>query len=390
MKKTKKLWLGMSLTSALMMGTSLGGSYYLMERFEPALYQEKHIVIDGEKLSQDEFAENIYAKDSVWYYKNPKTKKEINLNDLSDYEIRGNRRYRLYQNLKIQKHVDTIQVKKDKLSQKLYYFYGPNDSIPNLPSMGSMDWNRLNVRYFKSDNTEVQKKLDIYNDYLNCTSVHEMQHFLNSKAGLTKSGRSYETVFAHNCMDEVSANLAQFMAQRDHYIIHGYNPRYITDRFSFYHNWLENHKSKRDKISAEEAAFIANGVFDSWKRDKYKMYMKQSVSRTVHILSEADYNGCQDKNPAENHRLMHRICKIKGIDFYQYIQGREQEFIQDLPQDKKEQFAARLKLKKKSMGYFEKVGEITDNNPQQKYKHFQNLKFKHAWNKFIGKFTGRN
>ena len=186
-----------------------------------------------------------------------------------------------------------------------------------------------------------------------------------------------------------SAYLAQFMAQRENYIMHGYNSRYITNRFRFYHEWLKNHKPQAGKISSEEAAFIANGVFDAWKQDKYKMYIKQSYTRAIMILGKADYNGCQDKNPEEHHRLMHRICNIQGVDFYRYIQGREQEFIQDLPQEKKAQFAARMKLKKKAMGYFEKVGELTDNNPQQKYKHFQNLKFKHNWNKFKEKFFGQ-
>lgn len=389
MKKTKKLWLGMSLTSALMFGTSLGGSYYVMERFEPELSQEKHIVINGDTLTQEEFAENIKAKDSIWYYHNPKTGKKIDLNDLSDYRVKGDRRYRLYQNLKVHRHIDTIRVKKDHKEEKLYYFYGPNDSIPNIPSMGSMAWNRLNLRYFYSDDVKVQQQLEKYNDELNCTSVHEMQHFLNAQAGINKSGRSYETVFADNCMDEVSANLAQFMAQRKNYIEHGNNPRYITERFRFYNDWLKTHNPKIDHVSAEEASFIANGVFNAWKEDKYDIYIKNNVGRAISLLSEADYNGCQDKNPAEHHRLMHRICHINGIDFYKYIKGREQEFIQDMPQSTKEQFAVRLKMKKKAMGYFEKVGQLTDNNPQQKYKHFQNLKFKHNWNKFKEKLLGR-
>lgn len=389
MKKTKKLWLSTSLTSALMLGTSLGGTYYVMERFEPALNQEKHVVINGDTLTQEELAENIITKDSIWYYHNPKSDKDINLNSLSDYTYLGDRRYRLYQNLKVEKNIDTIQVNRSKTDNKIYYHYNVRDSIPHMPSMGSLSWNRLNIRYFHSDDTKIQQKIDIYNDELNCTSVHEMQHFLNAKAGLSKSGRSYETVFADNCMDEVSANLAQFMAQRKNYIMHGNNPRYITERFKFYREWLKNHEPKLDKLSSEEEAFIAKGVFDSWKKEKYPIYINQAQSRAIHILNNTDYNGCQDKNPEEHHRLMHRICHINGIDFYKYIQGREQEFIQELPQEKKAQFAVRLKMKKKAMGYFEKVGQLTDNNPQQKYKHFQNLKFKHNWNKFKEKFFGR-
>lgn len=388
MKKTKKLWLSTSLTSALMLGTSLGGTYYVMEHFEPELSQEKHVIINGDTLTQAEFAENILVKDSVWYYKNQKEGKETNLNLLSDYTRLGDSRHRQYQRLEVQQRIDTIRVRENKDST-LYYSYGLRDSIPHMPAMGSMDWNRLKVRYFTSDNPKIQQQIDIYNDELNCTSVHEMQHFLNAKAGLTKSGRSYETVFADNCMDEVSANLAQFMAQRKNYIERGCNPRYITDRFRFYRTWLETHTPELDKMSKEEISFIANGVFDAWKTDKYEIYVKRSVDRAIHLLKNADYNGCQDKNPAEHHRLMHRICHINGIDFYKYIQGREQEFIQDLPQEKKAQFAARLKLKKKAMGYFEKVGQLTDNNPQQKYKHFQNLKFKHNWNKFKEKLFGR-
>lgn len=379
----------MSLTSALMLGTSLGGSYYVMERFEPELSQEKHIVINGDTLTQAELAENITAKDSIWYYHNPKTGKDINLNLLSDYTYLGDLRYRMYQNLKVEKKIDTIQVNRSKTDNKIYYHYNVRDSIPHMPSMGSLSWNRLNIRYFHSDDTKIQQKIDIYNDELNCTSVHEMQHFLNAKAGLTKSGRSYETVFADNCMDEVSANLAQFMAQRKNYIEHGNNLRYITERFRFYNDWLKTHNPKIDHVSAEEASFIANGVFNAWKEDKYDIYIKNNVGRAISLLSEADYNGCQDKNPAEHHRLMHRICNIQGVDFYQYIDGREQEFIDILPKQHKDRLAVRLKMKKREMGYFEKVGQLTDNNPQQKYKHFQNLKFKHNWNKFKEKLLGR-
>ncbi|MBQ7285804.1 MAG: hypothetical protein IJW72_06090, partial [Alphaproteobacteria bacterium] len=111
MKKHTRVWLGISLTSVLMTGTSLGGIYFYAENFEPPLYHEKYIVIDGDTLSRDVFAENIEENNEVWFYRNPKSGKLINLNELSDYRIRGDRRHNLIQNLQMKKHIDTIMVK---------------------------------------------------------------------------------------------------------------------------------------------------------------------------------------------------------------------------------------------------------------------------------------
>lgn len=391
MKKTHKTWLGISLTSVLMAGTSLGGIYYAAENFEPALYYEKHIVIGGDTLSREDFVENIEERGGIWFYRSPESGKLADLNVLSDYKTAGDRRYHLYQNMQIKKHTDTIMVKKDGRKNKLYYFYGPNDSIPNMPSMGSMDWDRLNLRHFVSDDPAVQKQLDIYNNALNCTERHEMQHFLGAQKGLSKSGRSYETVFGDNCMDEVAANLAQLMEQRKNYICHGNDSSYITPRFAFYRKWLENNRPDAGSVSEKEAAFIANGMFDSWKKDKYPIYIQRNVNRAVHILREADYNGCQDQLGEEGHaRLMSEVFNIDGINFYQYIAGREQEFIDGLPHEYKDKFASLLKIKKQKMDYFQKVGQITQNDPQKKNTHFKSLKFKHEWNKFVGRLAGRH
>lgn len=453
MKKTKRLWLGFSLTSVLMAGTSLGGSYYVLESFEPELYQEKQIVIGKDTLSQDEFAENIKEKDGIWYYRNPQKKSLTDLNVLSDYRTQGDHRYRWYQTLQLEKVIDTIVVKKDRNIGKLYYFYGPNDSIENLPSMGRQSGNRLRIRHFVSDDPAVQAQLNIYNDAYNCTERHEKQHFLNAQNGMAQSGRSYETVFGDNCMDEVAANLAQFKEQRKNYLEHGRDEAYITPRFNFYKEWIarhpvdttaattgttagclnyeqiwadtcfcdvadeiarfvdwkknhtkfgakipgefkfygkwiNNHGLTAEDMSEEEAAFVADCVFNSWMKDKFPLYVKSSAKRAVHLLDKADYNGCQD-HPEEHTRLMHKIFNIDGIDFYRYIAGREKEFIDKLPQEYKDEFVSRLKIKKQKMDYFQKVGQITQNDPQKKNIHFRNVKFKHEWNKFINRLTGR-
>lgn len=448
MKKKNKIWLGFTLTSALLTGTSLGGYYYTMEHFEPALYHEERIVINGDTLSQAEFAERIEKENGVWYYQAPEDSSKIDLYALSDYKIKGDRRYRLYQNLELEKSVDTILVKRDNQEKKLYYFYGPNDSISNLPSMGSMDWNKLNIRHFVSDDPKIQAQLEIYNNALNCTEDHEKQHFKGAQAGLMRSGRSYETVFGDNCMDEVAANIAQLMRQRRNYQQHGEDEKYITPRFNFYKEWLKkaSHSEEAkyspsslktifadtcmceisdsiaeflkwrqgfvnkggqiplaykfydkwllrfpfqaENISVEEAAFIANGVFDSWKKEKFPIYIKRNADRAIYILREANYNGCQD-NPKEHAQLMHQVFLIEGIDFYQFIEGREQEFINDLPQKQQERFSSLLKIKKNQMSYFEKVGQLTQNSPTKKDLHFQNVKRKHEWNKLTNKILGR-
>lgn len=388
MKKTKKLWLEFSLTSVLLAGTSLGGSWYVMERFEPALYQEQKIVINGDTLSQAKFAENIEKKDGVWFFRNAQTGDLTDLNLLSDFRTKGDRRYRLYQKLQLKKYIDTIMVKKNGMQNRLYYFYGPNDSIPNMPSLGSMDWNRLNLRHFVSDDPQIQAWLDIYNNERNCTERHEKQHFIGAQNGLVQCGRSYTTVFGDMCMDEVAANLAQFLEQRKNYLAHDCDESYITPRFKFYKKWLQNNDSISDKILAEEASFIANGIFDSWKKDKFPIYVNRNANRTIHLLKEADYNGCQD-HPEEHDLLMHKVFNIDGIDFYRYIAGRENEFVKDLPPEHKDRFDKLLKIKKNKMGYFEKVGQLTQNDPQKKERHFDAVKLKYRWNKFVGRLTGR-
>ena len=68
MKKHTRVWLGISLTSVLMTGTSLGGIYFYAENFEPPLYHEKYIVIDGDTLSRDVFAENIEENNEMFEF----------------------------------------------------------------------------------------------------------------------------------------------------------------------------------------------------------------------------------------------------------------------------------------------------------------------------------
>ena len=180
-------------------------------------------------------------------------------------------------------------------------------------------------------------------------------------------------------------DLTEFLKWRQGFVNKGGQ---IPLGYKFYDKWLLRFPFQAENISVEEAAFIANGVFDSWKKEKFPIYIKRNADRAIYILREANYNGCQD-NPKEHAQLMHQVFLIEGIDFYQFIEGREQEFINDLPQKQQERFSSLLKIKKNQMSYFEKVGQLTQNSPTKKDIHFQNVKRKHEWNKLTNKILGR-
>ena len=102
----------------------------------------------------------------------------------------------------------------------------------------------MNLRYIKADSEELQKVVDVYNDKYNCTYRHEYQHYLNAVSGIGRAGQSYENKFVECCLDEVSANIAQLLEQRKHYLESGRDLSFFTSRFKFYREAVESGKVK--------------------------------------------------------------------------------------------------------------------------------------------------
>ena len=85
-----------------------------------------------------------------------------------------------------------------------------------------------------------------------------------------------------------------------------------------------------------------------------------------------------------------------GINFYQYIEGREQEFIEMLPNETKQTFAELTQKKKDAMNYFTSVDLATDNDDSKKdayvlaqKNNLKNYRMKQAWNSLKSKITGK-
>lgn len=138
-----------------------------------------------------------------------------------------------------------------------------------MPSMGSQSWGKVRVREFVVDSTlapdrqkRLQKIWDNYNDSLNCTEEHEKQHRLNEIAGIMQAGQSFDNKFIECCLDEVSANIRQLLAQRKNYLKRGRSLEQITPRFSFYAELIRNGtvKPRANILTKKEISLIGNGV----------------------------------------------------------------------------------------------------------------------------------
>lgn len=365
-----------ALTTALGIGLAAGVSFYPLMRH---LINEKtqdfdkiEITIGKERYSKQKFYENLKYKEGAWrLQKNDGT--FVNIDSLADFRMKDKFNHEILLKQKLTERVDTVYARYANGHQTNYlsdivYGMGAQDSLGYLPAFGRYDYGRINVRYFKADNEELQKVVDVFNDKYNCTHRHEYQHYLNALAGIGRAGQSYEVKFIECCLDEVSANIAQLLEQRKNYLENGKDESYITSRFRFYREALANGlvAPGKEEISSKEAAFIANGVFDNWMKDKFKLYVHNNFSRTRHILSKTNYNGVLPDS-LRHRQLMEKCFNINGVDFYPYIAEREDEVRQKIPQDKLRSFLLLKKEKYKQMGYIEKLENQRITQGQDKY-----------------------
>lgn len=389
-KNSKSFLKKIALGSLLMFGTSLGGTYYLyqqMEAFEPEKFPNEKIVLNGYSVSKKYFYNRLKEEDGVWYYTDHEGN-DINLYEATDFRNKADLSFRSFKNVPVTTVVDTVGVKRNSKNNAIMYAYATHDSLQNLPSLGFHDYGKIVIRHFVSKDPQLNQKYQIYNDEYNCTWRHEYQHYLNAKAGIARANQTYETKFAECCMDEVSANIAQLLEQRKNYLQTGDVNR-LTNRFKFYRQWvLTQPQPLPETINQEEQKFIANGVVDMWKKCKFNLYETRNFKRVKYYMHTVDYNACVNRKD-EHEQLMRDMFEINGMDFYQYIHGRENEFSDMLSQAHKQECAKLTEIKKNKMQYIEKVGQFTNNDNAQKDKYFRGLKAKNDWNKFKKILDGR-
>lgn len=371
-KKARKIIVGTTLGLTLAAGVSL----YPLMRYAVDTYaadfDKATAVIAGDTVSKQQFYENLDYHNGKWEL-TLNNGKVVGAGEITDFRVKDRKRHQILRNVKLKTTVDTVRVRYAKNSEKQYspaivYGMGARDSLGYLPSFGLYSWDQLKMRYFKADNEKLQRIVDLFNDKYNCTWRHEYQHYLNALAGIGCGGQSYETKFVECCLDEVSANIAQLLEQRKNYLNNGKDVSYITWRFKFYADGIKSGKIKPQAgvYTKEEIKLIADGVFDTWMKEKFNLYVKSSSGRAINILSKTNYNGIQP-NETRHRELMAKCFTINGIDFYPYIAGREDEIRSKIPNEKLKVFRYLKKEKFKKMTYLDKLEQQRIEKGEREY-----------------------
>lgn len=329
-------------------------------------FSKTQVVVGKDTISMQQFYDNLSYDNGSWQYID-KNGNSLNVDSLCDVSKRDSVAHAYIKNVKLSEKVDTVYVSYDENYDYIYRI-GERDSLFHMPSMGVHNYDMLTVREFITDNPQLQKRMDVYNDSYNCTYRHEYQHYLNMKSGM-RNWNSYPIKFAENCLDEISANIAQCLEQRRNYVKHNRDINYITHRFKFYKDavWDGAVYPKMGRISEDELKFIANGVFDSWMHDKYDLYEENNFSRTKYYLENAPYMATQE-NKKIHEETMKKIFTINGYDFWKYISAREQEIYDKIPKRHKNMYAYLRQKKYKQMTYLDKLEEYKYENGEKAFQ----------------------
>lgn len=372
-KKTRKILFGTALGVTLATGVSLYPLMNYLVKNNTQDFDKVSFVIKGDTLTKQSFYDRLTYRNQAWYVSTSEGLL-VNVDSLIDFKIKDAQNYAALKNVKPTKSVDTVYVRfahgtKHYRMSDIVYGMGTQDSLGYLPSFGSHSYGKIKLRYFKADSEALQKVVDVYNDNYNCTYRHEFQHYLNLIAGIQRGGQSYENKFVECCLDEISANIAQLKEQRKHYLENGGDLSYITSRFKFYKEGIERGiiNPKNENLSDKEKEFIANGVFDTWMKDKFNIYVKSNASRTIWSLVKTNYNGVQP-NEERHKNLVQRMLNIDGIDFAPYVLQRENEIKERIPEKTLKNFRAWKKKKYQEMTYLDQLEKLKIEKGTKEYK----------------------
>lgn len=335
-------------------------------------FDKTEVVIDKDTISIQQFYYNLSYTTFGWVYTNPQGK-SFYVDSLCDYRQHENRLQNTLKNIKLKKQIDTIYVSYDKRlykkhsEPKIIYKNAYADSLPHMPSMGIYNYDVITIREFKADSPELQKKVDIYNNCYNCTFDHEYSHYLNTLNGI-RSWNSYPIKFVECCLDEISVNIKQCLSQRLNYLTNGRDINFITPRFDFYRNAIENKTITPQTFqpTSDEVKFIANAVFDAWMNDKFDIYIRQECSRSEYFLRDAPYVAVLEDIPKHN-AVMKKIFMINGIDFWKHISLREKEIFNRITPEMQQKWQSLCDNKFQNMSYLEKLEFLKTTQGVKKY-----------------------
>lgn len=371
-KKHKNRILAFSVSGALLLTGVSAYALHELNKINASEFANSKVIIGNQELSMQDFYENVSFKNNQWVYTDT-VGKEHKLQKMTDFNLRNNSVGLFWDRASSIRHtrVDTVYYTKVvndkwhniKADSVIIYQLGENDSLLARPSQGIAGYGTMVIRQYEPKNTQRDMQEDIYNDKYNCTSAHEGQHFMNAGHGnpngyyknpsnVGQIGQSYELTYVEACLDEISANIAQLLAQRRNYLTNGKDMRYITPRFKFYAEALKKgiiSPTYPTKISEEETAFIANGVFDAWMADKYDSYVDRNQERTllIHSTNRSNYNSVLEDLP-RHERVVRHMFKIEGIDFSPYIMAREHEILERITPEQQKIFDEEVQKKKEA------------------------------------------
>ena len=302
--------------------------------FEPDTFSKSEVIINNDTIPISEFYECLHynTEEKRWIYTNAEGK-DFDLDSLSDYRIKDEQRSKCLASQKYTLSRDTVIIhypNEGKPGSIPYFELAPNDSLKNMPARGKQIWGKVSIREFVVDpslpperKTTLQKRWDIHNDSLNCTEAHEKQHRKNELLGLLKAGQSYDNVYITAIVDEIVANIAQLLAQRENYLKRGRDISSITPRFAFYADAIRNGDIKPyPKIYTKtEINLIGNGVFDSWMAESFEAYKAPTVERAKYILSHTNVNGIKEDS-LKHQQLIKDMFQIDGINFHEVLKTK--------------------------------------------------------------------
>lgn len=179
-------------------------------------FNNTNIIIGNDTISMQKFYYNLSNTIHGWIYTDNQGK-QINIDSLNNHIQKEKNKQQRLNEIKLKHIIDTIyvsQAQDSTLSKDTFIFKNKN-AVPykNMPAMGVYDYDMIKIREFTAENPNVQEKIDKNNNKYNCTFRHEYQHYLNTRNGI-RNWNSYPIKYVECCLDEISANIAQCLAQR--------------------------------------------------------------------------------------------------------------------------------------------------------------------------------
>lgn len=132
--------------------------------------------------------------------------------------------------------------------------------------------------------------------------THEQRHLEIAQKYGGRSGISPEQSASLNQTNEISANIAELLLQRDNYLKNG-DINQISDDFKFYKDAIKNKEivpgSQVKELEEKEFSLIMNGTQNYWLAEKQEMYMQLSIVKTAQDYIKLHKNEIRTLAPNE-------------------------------------------------------------------------------------------